>query len=344
MERNRSAVWAIGVLVAAVVIAGCANPALNALPNKPAVAATTPAAPPCQTTAGVISACVRLGDLTTLDPCSLITAGQLPPDLAAKPSDRDSLDHCDFTITAGSEKNVTLEIGQLESEGVTPGPVRFRAGAQQLQPEGLELQQGTLYQGECDDAVEFTGDQVDLDISVFVLDGSAGSQSLCDAANEVGTALGAVIASNAPVRHFTVPKDSIARIRSCDLINGTQVGSDTLDGQVGGPSEHYCQWTPDGGSGNEYGVDLEIGTKLDASDTDGQVQIHGLPTVVLKSSESSYSRCELDTYRAPWGGGAGGLVEIASVWASLGAGQTDEACSQATQMANAAWPKLPSIS
>ena len=346
MRYKRSASWAAGVLVAVVSLAGCASPVLNTLPKKSSASSavtTTSAASACTPDGSFISACVRLGDLTTLDPCSLITAGQLPPDLAAKPSDRDSLDHCDFTITAGSEKNVTLEIGQLESaDGSSEGG--YTAGSQQLQATGLDLRKGALNNGECDDAVEFLGDDVDLDVVSFVFNG-AGSQSMCDAVNEVGTALGAVIASKAPVQHFTVPKNSIARVQSCELINGTQIGANTLDAQVDSPSDHSCEWTEaDGDSVDQYGIELEIGTKLDPSDTDGQVQVHGLQTIVSKNSDSSSSRCELDTYRAPWGGGAGGLVETAAVWAFLGPGQTDAACSQATQLANVAWPKLPPIS
>jgi hypothetical protein len=342
MGGKRAALSALGVLTAVSTLVGCANSVTNLVQPKPTPPTSTQATTAdCLTAANEISACTRLGDLTTLDPCSLITLSELPPDLNASPRPRESLDYCAF----GPEKDVKLQIGQLESvsDSAAQGPSRFDLGGQTLQPAGLELEQSNLHFGQCDDALQFEGDLVNLDIDVIAPEG-AGSQSLCDAATEVGKALATVMGGKTQMQHFTVPKNSIATLDACRLLDGVQIGSYTVGGQTS-LSGHSCLWTPDPANYDiEIGIDLEIGTKIDSAAADSTAQVRDLETYTLKYSPSDFSRCEVDTNRAPWGSGDNGLVEIASMWVSEPPGQVDTACSLATQMANVVWPKLPPIS
>ncbi|HEY4021249.1 MAG TPA: hypothetical protein VGM75_21355 [Pseudonocardiaceae bacterium] len=344
MARKRAALSVVGVVVCALSLVGCANGGLSTLSKKATVttsasASSATASNDCQTSPNLISACTRLGDLTTLDPCGLISLGELPPDLAASPGDRDSLDHCDFTIAAGSDKSVLLEIGQLEP--AVGNGVRFGAGSEELQPQGLSLEEGSLDRGECDDALQFGGDLVDLEINAFVLTG-AGSPALCAAVTEVGKALGNVLNGKAQMPHFTVPKNSIARLKACGLVNGAQIGSYTVDGQPDSASGHSCQWQPDSTNpAVEVGIILKIDRNLDT--VGARSQIDGLNSYTVKYSPTDFSRCEVDANRAPWGTAGNGLMEIASVWAMEPAGQVDTACSLATQLANVVWPKLPPL-
>lgn len=341
--RKHAALSASTILLCALALAGCAGASpMSAPPKKVVPPTTTPATPAtCSelAEANLISACGRLGELSTFDPCSLITVGQLPPDLAASPADRNSLDFCSFNITAGADKHATVEVGQLSKADSD-----YDAGTQDLKPTGLELEKGTLANGECDDAVQFGGDLVYLEINAFVLDGD-GSQALCDAANEVGDAVGTVIAGKTQVQHFTVPANSIATLQACGLANGAQVDANTLDDQPDSPSGHSCRWVPDSSDLNlQVGLTLEIGSDIDAQAADAHTKIDGLESYTLKDSEAGYSRCEVDTNRIPWGGASGGLLEIASAWAEADAGQVDKACSLATQLAGVVWPKLPPLS
>lgn len=350
MGRKRSALSALGVLAVALTLVGCANSALSLVQPKPTApstsAAPSAAAADCLTSPNLISACTRLGDLTTLDPCSLLTLSELPPDLNASPTPRNSLDYCTFDITAGPDKDVVLQLGELGSvsNSTGQGPSRFDAGGRALQPAGLDLQLSKLHDGQCDDALQFEGDLVDLDINVFVTDG-AGSQSLCDAAGEVGTALAKVLGGTTQMQHFPVSKNSIAKLKACTLLDGAQVGTYTVGGSADSPSGHGCVWTPDPTNYNiELGIGLEFGTRLDSQVADATSQIHGFPTYTIKGGTSDYSRCDVATNRAPWGSPGNGLVEIVSVWATGDPGQIDAACALATQMANIVWPKLPPIS
>jgi hypothetical protein len=334
-------------LLCAASLVGCGGSIVNSLPKKPARTATTTttSATPtaCETDGNLISACKRLGDFSTLDPCSLISVGQLPPDLIASPTSRDSLDDCAFRITAGADKSAQLEVGELATTG-DPGAAHYDGGAQALQPAGLSLEEGTLAQGQCDDAVYFSGDLVDLEINVFASNGS-GDQALCDAANEVGKAVGTVLAGNVQMQHFTVPKNSLAYVKACGLLNGSQIAGNAMDTEPETPSGHSCFWLPDLNNLDvEYGVDLEIGDAVDSQAADSHTQVAGLDTYTLKYSDTSYSRCEVDTYRLPWGSGSSDLHEIASIWALDSPGKIDEACTAATQMAAIVWPKLPSMS
>lgn len=346
--RKRVALSASIAVFTALSLSACGGSIVSSLPKPPPRTATTSASQAgvpdaCETSGNLISACKRLGDFSTLDPCSLISLGALPADLIASPMVRDSLDDCAFHITAGANKDVELEIGELATTG-NPGTANYDAGAQELQPAGLALEQGTVSQGQCDDALYFSGDLVDLEINVFASDDN-GDQALCDAANEVGKALGTVLASTVAMQHFTVPKNSIAKVKACGLLNGSQIAGNTVDGQPETPSGHSCWWLPDNTNVNvEYGVDLEIGNTLDRQAADSHTQIHGLDTYTLKYSDADYTRCEVDTYRLPWGSASSDLHEIASVWATDSPGQIDAACTAATQLANVVWPKLPPMS
>lgn len=197
--------------------------------------------------------------------------------------------------------------------------------------------------GECDDALQFGGDTIDLGITVFVSQG-AGSQSLCDAANEVGKAVGDVINSRTQMQHFTVPRNSIARLAACGLLNNTQIGNYRLADMPENPSGHECLWQPDSTRTIQAGVELLIGTKVDAQSGAEPAQIHGLPSYTVKYDTGDYTCCEVDTKRLPWGSPGSGLVEIASVFVVEGPGQIDAACTMATEMANVVWPKLPPLS
>lgn len=345
MGDKRAVLAALGVLTAVVTLVGCANPVTSLLPKMPVAPTSTPdaAEADCLTAVNMISACTRLGDLTTLDPCSLVSLNELPPDLDASPKARESLDYCVFDVTAGPDKDAELQIGQPDSVS-DEGVGRYTAGSQDLSTPGLELQQGALLDGECDDALRFGGDLVDLEINVFVTEG-AGSQSLCDAANGVGNALATVIGGKTQMQHFTVPKNSIARLKACLLLDGTQIGTYPVGGTSDSPSGHSCQWTPDPTDDNvEIGVQLEVGPKLASGMADSTSKIQGLDTYLFKDSESGYSRCEVDTDRAPWGSAGNGLVETVALWAVEDAGKVDTACSLVNQMANIVWPKLPPIS
>ncbi|HEX4221043.1 MAG TPA: hypothetical protein VHZ97_01635 [Pseudonocardiaceae bacterium] len=349
MGRRRAFLSALAVLTAALILAGCANsfpsmvaPKLSLPPTSTSAVATD-----CLTADNVISACTRLGELSTLDPCGLLTLSEFPPDLDASPKPRESLDYCVFGITAGSDKDAEVELGTLDSvsDSVAQNPGRYDLAGEVLQPAGLELEKSSLQQGECDDALQFEGDLVNLEINVFTLSGGAGSQSLCDAANEVGEALAKVMGGKTQMQHFTVPKDSIAKLKACSLLDGSNIGGNAVEGQSDTPSGHSCQWTPDPTNYDlQIGIDLEIGSKLESAAAASTSQIHGLQTFTIKYSPSDFSRCEVDTDRAPWGSAGNGLVEIVSMWVDEPAGQADTACSLATQMANIVWPKLPAIS
>lgn len=344
--RMRAVLSASVLVIGAVPLVGCAGSIVSVLPKSPPSSAASPTSSvvvpaSCLTSPGLISACKRFGDLSTLDPCSLISVGALPPDLGASPMQRDSLDDCAFRITAGSNK-AELEVGELESSEAGNG--RYGAAVQNLQPQGLYLDEGNAMDGECDDALQFDGDLVDLEINVFMSDGTGGGQSLCDAANEVGTALGTVINSKVQMQHFTVTKNSIATVQACGLLNGSQIAGNTVEGQPETPAAHSCVWQPDPTNYNvEYGVNLGIGDALAKQAADSHAQIHGLDAYTLKYSAADYARCEVDTYRLPWGSANSGLHEIASVWALEPSGQIDAACAAATQMANVVWPKLPAL-
>lgn len=339
MRRRIGRAAAVALLCAST--AGCSITIVSTLPKMTAAPATTVAATVCPTDTNLVSACGRFGDLTTLDPCSVISLGQLPADLAASPMPRDSLDTCDFLIAAGSVKGAVLDVGRL---GASDTVAYYGDNSELLQPAGLNLLEGKPYGGDCTDELDFGGDMVGMTIDVSA-DPKADGQPLCDAATEVGKALATVVGGKTQAQHFTVPRNSIAALAACGLVpEGTAVGSDKLATLPETPSHHYCVWQPDPSvQTTAFGINLEIGPKVDDANANGHTMIDGLDTQTFTSDLGDYVRCDTDVYRAPWGNARSGLVEIASTWAAQPPGQTEAACTMARQLAAVVWPKLPPI-
>lgn len=338
MPRIRATV----VLVAALGAVGCSTTA--ALPGPKPTTTITPAAATASPgdVEGMVTAASRLGDLQTLDPCSLVDQAALPADLKATPAPRDSLDSCEFAIKAGGS-NAQLSIGQL----AVNWPVT--AGTDQSLSRGLDLYADGLQPGMCDSALEL-GDSVYVISRATVASGD-GSAALCDAAKAAGTDVANVLLGNAPLHHFSVPSDSLAMLNACDMLDGQRVQGFTLPQPLLGepPAGHTCDWTPldanpNGASLPDYELQFLVGPPPTTNQGGTSTTIGGKQTVKVSAQDAGgKSLCALSLVGRPFDQ-ASNLMELAQVSVAEPSGQADTACSLATSMAQLAWPKLPPLS
>jgi hypothetical protein len=289
----------------------------------------------------MVTAAARLGNLPTLDPCSLVDRAALPADLKATLRPRDSLDSCEFAITAGGQ-NATLSVGDL----AVNWPVS--AGNDQSLSRGLDLYAGDLLSGSCDSALEL-GDSVYV-ISTASVASGPGSDALCQAAKAAGTDVANVLLGNAAMHHFSVPSNSLVGVNACDLLDGQSVQGFTLPQPPLGapPSGHSCDWTPQDADPTAaalpgYELKFLVGAPTSANLTGTDITIAGRQTVRFAAQNvGGNSACQLSLFGRPFDQ-ANDLVEMAQISVVEPSGQADTACSLATTMAQLAWPKLPPI-
>ncbi len=337
MPRIRAMV----VLVAALSAVGCAT----AMPiPRPSITTITPAAAEASSQdvdEGMITSANRLGDLPTLDPCSLVDRAALPASLKAKQTPRDSLESCRFIIDAGGA-TATLDVGELAVNS------QVDASNSQSLARGLDLYEGSLGDGSCESDLEL-GDSVYVVSTASVASG-AGSDALCDAVKAAGTDVANVLLGNAPLTHFSVPGNSLVKVNACDLLDGQSVQGFTLPQPMLGdpPSGHSCDWSPqdvdpNGAELPGYVLEFLVGAPTPGNLAGTVTTIAGRQTIQLAEQNfSGRSLCQLSLFGRPFDR-VHQLLEMVRISVVEPSGQAATACSLATTMAQLAWPKLPPV-
>jgi hypothetical protein len=336
----------IGVLVVAIAtlaIAGCSSDD-SASGTTSSTSKASPTTTPPVDLHGTITAMSRLGDVSTLNPCSLIDLSKLPADLQAaalSPPNSGSDPHaCDFTMVAG-RKGALLVVGRLTS--TLPSTI---TGPAEPLDRGLALHGGTLVDNDCKAAVEL-GDgtyvisEVDGKIGNIAIPGEL--EPLCQAAHDGAADIASVLLSNVPMRHRGAPTNLLTGLNPCDMLAGQQVDGLTLEARADEPAGE-CIWP--WGYAQQPILRLQFTTDIPPSGE--QLVIGGRatfrfgqdskPVTLHVPADGNESICQAETVEGP---GTGNLVEVAEVTVTDQPGQQDHACLLATDLAKLAWSKLP---
>lgn len=345
--RQGGHIMRIGVLVvaiAALAIAGC-SPDDSSSGTTSSTTTAAPTTTPPVDMHGTITAKSRLGDVRTLNPCSLVDLSTLPADLSAVPASpqdqNPSLDACNYMIVAG-RKGALLVVGRLTS--TLPNTI---TGPAEPLDRGLALHGGTLVDNDCKAAVEL-GDgtylisEADLNLGTVAHPGT-GLEPPCQAAHDGAADIANVLLSNVPMRHRGTPVNSLTGLNPCDLLAGRQVDGLALEARADEPAGE-CIWP--GGYARQPILRLQFTTVIPPSGP--QVIIGGRatfrfgqdskPVTLHVPADGNESICQAETVEGP---GTGNLVEIAEVTVTDQPGQQDHACLLATDLAKLAWSKLP---
>lgn len=322
-EARRAGYWVL-VLALVVVLAGCrvGRPHDAARVQRPASTASS-----------------VLGDLRTVDPCTLISPDDLTSIGRARNAGTVSLDYCLLHVRPAPGALVQLAVGELRSVD----PAELTQGRPVVRRAGLRVVSDPPVPGHCSRQILFS-DGVAMRVSVDSLVGD-GSARLCSVA-EAGTRAAVRTIRSGEVGHRDFPANSLALIDPCTLLKTEIVRRVPGLGQArprSSPGRHQCQWgrsSPDAASVRLVHTAGRPPTPLYG--TSVTERIAGRRTVVsVVGGDPSLPLCMVETGHIPFGEPGSGQVEVAQLVVSLPEGDGIRACEYARGLAEHVWPRLP---
>lgn len=318
---------------AALLMTGCAQavvgtPSPNPAAAQQALEERTP-----------LTSTLALGDLTTIDYCSLIDPGLVARGgMTDAGEPQPSFDECAVSGKVGGQ-SATLEVGFLDTNAGGRLPDRDKT-----LPRGLVAQRDTSGRGadSCGYYLAFP-DRVSLELFAYLENppsdpGSSSTTSpLCTLNKTVFDGVVTAVTQK-KVTHLTFAQGSVGTVDACallpDAVVSQQAGVPLPRAQ--NPSKHRCRWT-----NTSLGMRAVLWFYVDkppqAADGATAETIDGRPSVVRAVSARF---CAVDTVVGPWPGAKNGEVEVAETYMNAGNAAKD-ACGIARAFATAAWPQLP---
>jgi hypothetical protein len=314
----------------ATTISGTAVPGSGGAPAKTSGPSTKPQEP---------TAADSLGDLTTIDPCSLTDPGVFDGFGTAKLGVPDSLHDCLVEIKTSAKSPVTLYVGGLDRTERYPDA----AGKKSKDlPGGLRVVDYESEATRCEQLLIFPDD---ITMSVYAALDDGEEPRLCDMVT-AGMDKAVEVVRDRGVTHYVFPSGSLGSIDPCAVVppEATEpapgLGSAKPESW---PARHSCFWASADGN-TRIRVNFLIGRPIEANGRGSrEVSIAGRTTVVYQTPVSGDGVfCSAETSHIPFAvKGQSGLVEAANLFVRLPEGQMDAACKAAEEVATAVWPKLP---
>ncbi|HET9142653.1 hypothetical protein [Actinophytocola sp.] len=317
------------LFVALVALSGCASRlAGTPTPNEQAAReATEP-----------LTSARGLGDLPTLDYCSLTDPKALPDSVGpVAVAPRGSYDYCRF----GLQKNGTdieVRVGYLEDAETLDGVDRT-GDLRRDPPRGLKVERGKEEDDYCVRFVSFT-DEVALTVLAESLEGTG--ENLCAVADAaVDVMIDRVLAKK--VAHLTFTDRSVGRLDPCEVVTAEQAA--TAIGTPGAtplayPSGHLCEWAGPDSESTVARLYLTPGLSSYDVETTKEETFAGRHTMTTATSVESQdlAMCQVETDDA---GETKGAIDEFVLIEVLVLGKGKDACGPARALAEQVWPKLP---
>lgn len=320
------------VVVACVVVLSACTARVGGTP----VAGDTLPPEPEELTAELV-----FGDLTTIAPCSLTD-----PDVFDDFGDADfgtpeSLDYCAISVDLSGSGNAVISVGALGDLKSQP----------ELAANKVKDLDGGLWIGQQDDDPMFCSqllvfpDDVTMQVAGSAYEGEPDTCPMVEAGME--RAVRAIL--DEEVEHRDPDEDSLQSIDPCDTIRDREVSA--IAGLAGAeqpsdyPGEHTCYWTvPAAATRTSARVVFGAGVTPKAFATGANENpVAGRPTATNPYptlGDGSY--CAVETGHIPFDEVDGeDVVEVASVFVRMPAGQVTAACAAAVAVATIVWQELP---
>lgn len=285
-----------------------------------------------------------LGDLSTIEPCTLTDPEVFRRFGSAEFGTPESLDYCTVSVRPDLSSEVIIRVGRLGRLSDAPD----------LQGQRLEDVDDNLYtvQGYddssiCSQALVFAGD--DLTIEVAGIHSAGEVTTNCDM---VAAGMDQVIdvIRNGGVGHRFPEPDSLVTLDPCDL-----VGDETVTAfpgfadlaRVDNPGGHQCHWrSPTDETELRVEVAFEAGPMPEvwSEGVSNTNPVAGRPSVTNMNPRAAEATvCVVSTGHIPFTEFEEqlGLVEIAEVFVYVPGENQPVACQAATAVATELWPKLP---
>ncbi|GAA0533605.1 hypothetical protein GCM10011581_07000 [Saccharopolyspora subtropica] len=288
---------------------------------------------PARTGGPAGSSAALLGDLRTVDPCTLTDPAALE---GAENAGTVSLDYCLLHVRVGEGSLVQLAVGEL----VPVDPAQ--QGAPVVQRGALRIVQDAPLPGHCTRQIVFT-DGIALQVSADLLVGDPAA-GLCAIAQSGADTAAAAIEQHR-VGHRAFPPNSLALVDPCSMLDLSAVRQLPGLEQAGpkrSPARHQCLW-------GELSAESPRVQLLHTAGDPPQVlhgaaveeTIAGRRTVVsVVGGDPQVPLCSAETGHVPFGAKPG-QVEVAQLVVSMPGESGIDACEYARGLAQAAWPNLP---
>lgn len=338
----------VAVALMTTVVAGCVSTVGGhpvALPvvdrSLPTSGAPTTGSP-APRGAAAPTAAEALGDLPTVDPCSLVDLTAMRELGTVDLAELTGADDCPVAVRADGGAHYEVDIGRLDT--VTPADLA-RSEVTSL-PGGLSMLAQPPVPGRCERDVLFA-DRIALQAVADDLgegDPTLGGAQYCHAAELAVNAAADRIAAER-VAHRQAPAGSLLTVQACSLLSDELVA--TLPG-IGPhpptpyPAGHQCLYGRADRTAH-LRVELGIAPPVLPSTANATTETHGGRTsVLLRASLPDISLCVLSaTHRPSADTVAPGLVEFSQIVVNLPSADIEGACRAARAAADQAWPKLP---
>lgn len=282
------------------------------------------------------SARAMLGDLRTLDPCTLTDHAALQNHGAVSDAGTVSLDYCLLHLKPDEGTLIQLAVGELAGpEDIGPGDPVVQHGA-------LRIVQSAPAPGHCTRRVQF-GDGVSLQVSADLINGEPAT-GLCGIA-DAGAKAAADAVQQGRAGHRDYPPNSLALLDPCTVLDTAAVH------QVPGLEEarprpgiagHQCSWGEQ--SADSPRVQLQHTAGEPPRILHGaavEEPVDGRRTVLsVVGGDPQVPLCSAETGHIPFGTVAG-QVEVAQLVVALPGMTGTDACDYARGLARLAWPSLP---
>jgi hypothetical protein len=311
--------WLSGALVV-LALTGCASTVSGTARPDPNFE------PPPEAKSGAASDV--LGDVSTVDPCSLLDDSELAKHGEVERPQPESFDYCRLDVALSAGGNVVIRFGELwtvDASGLVDAKEVESPG------EVLRVFEEELGTDACNHTVVFT-DDVGLLVSGDTFDSSG--PKVADLCAVVADVSGAIVTrletEDDPVEHVTYGSDSIGGLDACDGVDDatvTAVVGPAAEDKITYPAAHQCRW---GEAVPSVSVRYARG---EPTETEAE-KIADRDTFVFGSDIGDRSLCAAETTIA-------GSDELAQVIVRLTAGQVDAACQGARTVAAEVWTELP---
>lgn len=287
---------------------------------------------------------VALGDLTTMDPCSLTDPEVFDELGSAGFTTPESLDYCTISLDTSDGGEVYVYIGSLGVESAIPDLDDNRV---------RDLDSG-MWIGQQEDDSAFCAqllvfpDGVTMQVAASVYKGSPETCPMVEAGMD--KAVEVILAEG--VEHRDPDADSLLSIDPCDLIDDDDITKLPLFEDATQPGEypgrHTCYWELPDDFDTSIRVEFSAGPEPSAyKDGANENPIAGRPSATNPYPDfGAISFCAAETGHLPFEEVAGqdDMVEIAAVYVRVPTGQVNAGCQAAVAVAQVVWPELPSVS
>ncbi|RRO12614.1 hypothetical protein EIL87_23175 [Saccharopolyspora rhizosphaerae] len=282
------------------------------------------------------SAKAMLGDLRTLDPCTLTDPAALQHHGSVSQAGTVSLDYCLLHVRPDDRTLVQVAVGELV------GPEDSNPGDPVVQHGSLRISHSAPAPGHCTRRVQF-GDGVSMQVSADLLEGGH-TTGLCGIA-ETGAKVAADAVQQGRAGHRDHPPHSLALHDPCAVLDTEVVN------QVPGLEEarprpsvagHQCSWGEPSADSPRVQLQHTAGEPprlLHGAAVEEEVA--GRRTVLsVVGGDPQVPLCSAETSHIPYGTVAG-QVEVAQLVVALPGMTGTDACDYARGLARLAWPSLP---